>query len=357
MSYKVYNTENTAGWEAVYKSLPEEYQHISYSPLYHRLFEINGDGKAELFYYESDGRIFYYPYFVTETSQIGDVVLSEPVYDIKSVFGYTGPLFVNEDYEFVKSAYKMFQEYCGERNFLCELIRFNPVLENHLNLTGIKIHEFIDVKKYVLLDLKMYEDLRENYRPRYRKQIKRYSNISDRIETTLNKESVSKFKNLYQKQMVEKNADSYYLFTENYFANLEALLKNNGCLYYVEDDNEMKAAVVFVYDKHTAYYYHSCRDTSDSNSNWYNKILLDYTFEEFKSKGFHYCMIGGGVSNSKDDSLLSFKRNISPLERTFIMAKRIMLEDKYEDVVKLWEGNHPSLINKYSSYLEKFRLT
>lgn len=356
MSYRIFNTENIAEWEAAYKTLPEEYRHISYSPLYHKLFEINGDGKAELFFYEFEGSIFYYPYLITETSQIGNVVLTEPVYDIKSVFGYTGPLFVNEDIDFIKSSFKLFQEYCSEKNFLCELIRFNPVIENHLNIADVKLHELISVKKYVLLDLKMYEDFRENYKPKYRKEIRRYCSISERIKTNIDKESILKFKNLYQKQMLEKNADSYYLFTEQYFEYIEELLKNNGCLNYVEDEGEMKAAVVFVYDKHTAYYYHSCRDTSDSNSNWYSKILLDYTFGEFQARGFHYCMIGGGVSNSKDDSLLSFKRNISPLERTFIIGKRILLEEKYKSIIKIWEEQYACLKDKYSSFLERFRL-
>lgn len=356
MTYRVFNIENIKEWENVYKSLPEKYQQISFSPGYHKLFEINGDGKAELFYHESDGSVFYYPYLITETSKIGNVILDEPVYDIKSVFGYTGPLFVNEDDDFVKSSYVLFQKYCVEKNFICELIRFNPVLENHLNLSGLKCFEFIGVKKYILLDLKVHEDFRENYKPKFKKEIRRYNDISERIKNTVDKESIEKFKNLYQKQMLEKNADSYYLFSEKYFDNLLSLLKNYGCMNYVEDDGEMKAAVVFVFDKHTAYYYHSCRDTSDNNSNWYNKILLDYTFREFQNKGFRYCMIGGGVTNSNDDSLLSFKRNISPLERTFIIGKRVMLKEKYDEIVKIWEVNYPSLKDKYSSFLEKFRI-
>ena len=356
MSYTVYNIENIEDWEKVYNALPEKYQHISFSPEYHKLFEINGDGKAELFYHESDDSVFYYPYLITETFRIGDVILDEPVYDIKSVFGYTGPLFVNEDDDFVKSSYVLFQKYCTEKNFLCELIRFNPVLENHLNLLGVKYLEFTSVKKYVLLDLKVHEDFRENYKPKFRKEIRRYSEISERINCITDKEAVAKFKNLYQKQMIEKNADSYYLFSETYFDNLVNLLNNYGCMYYVEDDGEMKAAVVFVFDKHTAYYYHSCRDTSDYNSNWYNKILLDYSFCEFQKKGFQYCMVGGGVTNSNDDSLLSFKRNISSLERTFIIGKRVILKEKYDKTVRIWEANYPSLKEKYSSFLEKFRI-
>jgi len=356
MAFKIFNIENINEWEKVYRSLPETFQHISYSPAYHKLFEINGDGKAELFYYESDRSVFYYPYLVTETSKIGNVKLEESVYDIKSVFGYTGPLFVNDDNDFVKSVYKVFQKYCSEKNFLCELIRFNPVLENHLGLSNLNIHEFIDVKKYVLLDLKAHSDYRDNYRPKYKRGIRRYNEISEKIKDNIDKESISKFKLLYQNQMLEKNADSYYLFTEKYFDNLESLLKNYGCMHYVEDSGEMKSAVIFVFDKHTAYYYHSCRDTSDRKSIWYNKILLDYTFRKFQEKNFHYCMLGGGVTNSNEDSLLHFKRNLSPLERTFVIGKRVMLKEKYESIVKIWEENYPYLKEKYSGYLEKFRL-
>jgi len=356
MSYAIYNIENIGEWERIYKSLPEEYQQISFSPVYHKLFENNGDGRAELFYHESKGSIFYYPYLITETSKIGNAVLEDSVYDIKSVFGYTGPLFVNEDDDFVKSSYNIFQKYCAEKNFLCELIRFNPVLENHINLSVIKHIEFIKVKRYVLLDLKIHQDYRENYKPRYRKGIIKYSKISNRIKCDVNKDSINKFKNLYQKQMFEKNADSYYLFGEKYFDNIQGLIKNHGCMYYFEDDGEMKAAVVFAFDKHTAYYYHSCRDTSDNNSIWYNKILLDFTFGELKKKGLRFCMLGGGVKNSDEDNLLSFKRNISPLERDFVIGKRIILKEKYDNTVKIWEDNYPHLKDKYSLFLEKFRI-
>ena len=356
MSYKVYNTDNITGWESAYNTLPEEYRHISYSRLYHRLFEINGDGKAELFIYKSGKSIFFYPYLVTETKSIGKVILPEPVFDIKSVFGYTGPLFINQNKDFIKASYNVFRNYCSERNILIELIRFNPVLENHLNLTDIKLHKFVKVKKYVLLDLKSLEDFRENYKPKYRKEIRRYSSVAGRIKTGITPKSVSQFKHLYRKQMLGKNADSYYLFTEKYFEHLGKLIKNNGCLNYIEESGKMKTAVVFIYDKHTAYYYHSCRDTSDANSGWYNKVLLDYTFEQLRNKGFRYCLIGGGISNSKDDSLLRFKRNISPFERTFIIGKRILLEEKYNSVVKIWEDQYPSLKDKYSSFLEKYRL-
>ncbi len=357
MSYRIFNIDNIKEWQEVYNKLPENYQHISFSPQYHKLFEYNGDGKAELFYYESDGKVFYYPYFITKTSKIGSVVLDEPVYDIKSVFGYTGPLFICKHTDFIKQSLSVFNDYCKERNFLCELIRFNPVLGNDHILRGINVHDFINVKKYVLLDLKIHSDFRENYKKNYRKEIKRYDVISDRIKKTLDSGSISKFKNLYQKQMLEKNADSYYLFSENYFNNLEELLKTNGFMYYVEDEGEMKAAVVFIFDKHTAYYYHSCRDTSDNDTRWYNKLLLDYTFREFQKMDLKYCMIGGGVTNSDDDSLLSFKKNISPLERTFVMGKRVMLKEKYNQTVEIWENQFPHLKEKYSGFLEKFRLT
>lgn len=357
MGYKIYNTNDFDEWKEVYSKLPLECRHISYSPQYHRLFEYNGDGKAELFYYEDGGETLYYPYLITKTEKIGNTFLDEPVYDIKSVFGYTGPLFLNKSNGFINKSIEKFNQYCTERNFICELIRFNPVIGNEKQLIDLNIHTFYDVKKYVLLDLKRYPDIRENYKKNYRKEIKRYDTISERIRNTVDSESVNKFRKLYQKQMLEKNADSYYLFTENYFEHLEELLQTNGCMYYVEDNNEMKSAVVFVFDKHTSYYYHSCRDTQDTDSRWYNKLLLDYAFREFSKNGLDYCMIGGGVTNSDDDNLLSFKRNISPLERTFIMGKRILLQEKYRQTVEIWENQFPHLKEKYSGFLEKFRLT
>lgn len=357
MGYRIFNINNFDEWQEVYKKLPLELRHVSYSPQYHRLFEYNGDGTAELFYFENGEDIFYYPYLITKTERIGKAILNEPVYDIKSVFGYTGPLFVNKNSGFINNSISEFNQYCKEKNFICELIRFNPVLENEKQLIDLDIHTFYNVKKYVLLDLKKYTDIRENYKKNYRKEIKRYDTISERIKSTINTDSVTKFRNLYQKQMLEKNADSYYLFTENYFEHLEELLKTNGCMYFMEDNNEMKSAVVFIFDKHTAYYYHSCRDTQDIDSRWFNKLLLDYAFKEFRNKGLYYCMIGGGVTNSEDDNLLSFKRNISPLERTFVMGKRILLKEKYNQTVEIWENQFPHLKEKYTDFLEKFRLT
>lgn len=358
MNIHILHIEDKKEWNKYLSHFEKQYQHIHYTAEYHQLIENNGDGKAELFVYEDNqGEIFFYPYIINEITKIGKVVLSNKLFDIQSVFGYTGPLLSKDDNGFKNKALREFLTYCNEKKIVSEFIRFNPILRNDLFFDEIYGLKKFKLKRYVIVELKnSSKELLSGYKSRMRNYIRQAQIYDDLILTTnSDKGIIYDFFSLYKKYMKEIKADNYYLFSDKYYYYLFELIKKNGLLFYAKEDKNIVAGSLFLFFNNTVYYHHGCRDINSKISNLLNKLIFHRAFEKFGEMNYTFCLLGGGNSNDDNDSLLRFKKSFSKKEKFFYLGKRIYNNEIYKELCKIWESEFPHLTEKYKNYIEKYR--
>ena len=135
---------------------------------YHILLMKNGDGSPCLFKYYDNDEVLLIPFLIKRIQHLHE----KEIYDIKSVFGYTGPISNSKRKSFLKIAFKAFNNYCISNNIISELVRFNPIINNHNIIDSINEYEKIAVKPYVVLNLKEgINVLKQNYKNRLRTYI------------------------------------------------------------------------------------------------------------------------------------------------------------------------------------------
>lgn len=348
------------GWNEYLYKFPESYQDINFTAHYHILMEKRGDGTAELFVYEEDEKIYFHPYMIKPITKVGSVYLEPGFFDIQSVFGYTGPIVNTNDHSFIEAANNIFEEYCKQRGIIAELIRFNPLLENHYLSSSSDFLEVIPLKEYVYLDLTQPDDIIfRNYRHALRKNInqaKQYLNWDWKIVNS--EEDFNKFVYLFEKHMIELNVDQYYLNNSEYYSALFEFLKSNGSLFIALDNNNndfIIAGELLVYNNKTVYFLHSAREITNHISSNVHNYLIHLAFINLKNRGFEKVLIGGGVSDSSEDSLLKFKKKFSKTSKIFYLGKRIFNFEHYEYLNQIWLKEFPHLIDKRKNFVLKYR--
>ena len=353
--YKIIEAADPS-WNACLARFGTAERQIHFTADYHRLMEVNGDGTPTLFVYEKEDNIFFHPFMKKMVQEMG----GREIFDIRSVFGYTGPLILKPDQLFVTEALKAFDQYCAEHHIIAELIRFNPLLKNHEYCNGTSGYHVLELKPYVFIQTDLPEEgLLRSYKSRTRSYIKSaHHSYKDLVKVTdSDRDVLYSFFRLYKKHMKEVGAQEYYLFNENYYEGLIDLVREFGFLIYAEHQNELIAGLLFLQYGEVGYYHHGARDTGVAFSSNINKYLFHRAFEHQRELGHRIGVLGGGVGHGKDDSLYRFKRGYNGFVESFYMGKKVHNKALYQEVVDRWEKKYPALVEKYASYIDKYRFS
>ena len=355
MSVEILTSADQDRWWQYFHLLPENYQHIHFAPNYHRLLESNDDGQARLFVNVLDDSLFFYPFMLRKIDRIGDRKIDLDYHDITSVFGYTGPLIINNSEQFFANSQTALKEYFDSHNIISEMIRYNPIIQNHKNYSASGLKN-VAIKEYVYID---FPDEPEELSSIYSSRLQTYLNKAERmdfdIEFSRAKKDVYDFFDLYYQHMQDIDVDNYYLFSSDYFDRLFELIQNHGYLVFSRENGQMVAGLIFLEYKHTAYYHHGARNTDVDNSGLVNKYLFHRVFLRQIEKGLKNCLLGGGASDSAQDSLLKFKKFFTNRSSNFVIGKRVVDRQKYDRIISIWEQECPRAADKYENFVDRYR--
>ena len=252
MKYSNILDTNSSDWNLVLKRYSDIYNQLHFTKEYHQLMESNGDGEGKLFIFNENEHCLIIPFIQKEINKIGNIIIKEKLYDIKSVFGYTGVITNTEEMIFNNKALDVFTEFCVNQNIISGLLRFNPIIRNQKYVENK--YNISAIKKYVYLGVDFEEShLLSNYSPRLRSYIRKGKNkYSNHVKISIHQNDLDDFINLYKTHMREINADEYYLFSEEYYRDLKVLIQNYGFIIYVKIDNTMVAGLMFLYKNQVA---------------------------------------------------------------------------------------------------------
>lgn len=306
---------------------------IYFKKEYGKLYEKMENGKMEEFNlnteYGSIKNIFI-------KREIPINIDNEKYHDLITPYGYGGPIIINcsneESKEKLLAEYnEKFKKYAMENNIVSEFIRFHPVLKNYKDFG--KIYNTQYMRKTVGTNLKDYDNpFQKEFSRSTRKRVRRLLKDGVRFEIVKSPNNLDKFIEIYYETMDRNNAEKYYYFRDEYFNNLIKNFKSNIILVNVLYKGEIIGAELnLVYGKmihgHLAGALDKYLDLSPGYIGMYGINVWG------KENGYELLHVGGGTSNSENDTLLKFKRKFGAnTEFDFYIGKKIWNKDIYNQL-------------------------
>ncbi len=312
-------TASDPKWDKFLQNFPRK--DIYFTADYHRSFETTASRTAQAFCYEDSGKHFFFPVM------LGDA--GNGYFDIETVYGYTGPLANTSDSGFLAAAWAAYKTWAKEKKILCQLVRFNPLVESHEFYDSETIHD----RDTVLVDVT--GKWRNNYHQKLRGDISRANKLGLEF---VRLDSAAQFKDLYIADMQRMNAGEFYFFKTEHFEYLQN--SQSVKIYGIKNEGRLIAAASFMYYGENVHYHLSASDPESELKGYAVKFLLDNVIALAHEGGFKHLHLGGGRTNKPDDSLFFFKKRFGGKMLEYRLAKTILLPDEYEGLRVRWESLH-----------------
>jgi hypothetical protein len=211
-----------------------------------------------------------------------------------SSLGYQGPLWKRESGMLeVEDFVAKRAEFIKTNNIVCEFIRFNPFIDNHIPLKGL--YNVVESSSFYIIDVKAEP---EDY----------LSSLPNRTRAILSKPikdavSISKEIGLIEEALEFKNE----FFCDN--NSLTSLIESQFAVQMTYSVNNLEiASSLFIVSKDSAYYIANV--SSDMGKHLGANVVLLFEFYKYAfNNGIKYIGLGGGVE--ENDSLSLFKKQFS----------------------------------------------
>ena len=312
---------------------------VYFTAEYHKSFETSTKREALAFSFTEGTNTFFFPFL------IGEVPLkaNRQYYDIETVYGYSGPLANTEDPAFLAKAWGAYREWTLAKGVICQLVRFNPLLENN---------KFYFESDLAIDRRTVWVELQTDFRMKYHKRLRNYIVQAENMGLEFTElPDINQFREFYQADMNRLNAASYYYFEKEHFD----FLGNSGMAktYAISEDGKIISAISFLISEKCVHAHLFGTDTEHELRHYAIKFLYHKVIELYAAKGFEYLHMGGGRSGAEDDSLFDFKRKYGGLPLPYYLARSIIDPAGYDEVAKAWEVSGKV---KPQNYLQFYRI-
>lgn len=335
-------------WKEYLLKLPENKRDVYYEPDYTSLYA-GDNGNACCFIYEENSNIYIYPFILRPVPEITGY------FDIVTPYGYGGPVTNCEDYDFLNEAYQSFYKEAIKRKIIAEVIKFHPLLNNHLFLKDIYNGNIQKVCSTIYVEMDVDEDYRwrKIYTHANRKNINKAKRNNAVVKFGQDDEIWQAFNNLYNATLRVNKVKEFYYFSLEYFENIRKYLVNNYVLVSCIIDGKI-VAVMLVFLGGIYAYCHLIGTEREVMSVGVNNLLHHELILWCKQKRYTKLLIGGGRTNSDNDLLLKFKKNFSDKTSAFYVGEYVLNSEIYNKLCKEWSLKNPG--RQVSNCLLKYRL-
>ena len=250
-------------------------------------------------------------------------------YDIEPFLGYAGPVVNTQNCDFINHSMSIYSEFCRENNIVAELIRFNPVAQNHTYFKECDFIKIVPAKEIVVVD--SFKDEAEQL-INFGKPSVRYS-VNRAKKTCLFREvdkfdGLNSFINLYTNALISNDADNKWFFPADFFLRIQ----KTECfkIFSVFHEDKLVSASLVILSKPSAYYLLAANNSKKVQGA--NELLIVRICQIAASYQIPYLILGGGNTTSDNDSLLWFKKKFTQRTHTFYIGKMIHDEDTYNQM-------------------------
>lgn len=327
-----------------YNLLNEIYYSEEYVSLYLK------EGETLFVFKYQEGKSFFVNIAIKRPiKQIGDICVCDGYFDIETAYGYGGYYTNTENQEFLRQALHAYQIKCKEEKIISEFIRFHPY--NNFPINNKNYFDFLLVDRdAVSVDLSIpTSERRSHYNESTRRKIKKASSVL-RLEESLD---IVAFMELYNFTMKKNNANDFYYFPYDYYANL--LMLKNVRLFAVFIKDQIVHMSIYFFGKDFVHYHLGANSNEHLSLNG-NTFVFDavsnYTKKNFPSAVL--LNLGGGRSGATNDSLLAFKSGFSDIRTKFIIAGKVYNQMAYNKYISMFNERNPTY--RHTKYFLKYRI-
>lgn len=332
MKWQILDSGQAIAWSEALSRQP--ISDVYFTPEYHKVYELNGEGSAKAFVASDENCELFYPFMMHTIDEIARHQLAQTWFDIESVYGYTGPLATTSDQEFLSAAWDCFDSWCRDNRIIAEFVRFSPIIEN-FRYADPSYAVSVD-RQTVVVNLNCSEEeLWCSYSSSHRNKIRKAQKNGLECMELPPAEGMRHFKKLYSETMIHVGANEYYFFSDDYFNHLAQLLKDKLKLYAVKSGSQIVAAALFLLSSDHIHY-HLQGSSRDAVHLAPVPLLLHTVASWGLKRGYKVLHLGGGSTSDPNDNLLTFKAGISKLRRNYFTGRRVRNQEIFGQLCSLW---------------------
>jgi len=264
--------------------------------------------------------------------------------DIEPLLGYAGPVSTPEaPADFLIAALDRYGALCRDNGIVAELVRFNPLLQNHRELEGLTSDlVLLPSKPVVYLPVRFDEsDQMSNYPPATRNMVRagyRSSKVSA-LEKTF--EAWTTLRLSYERTLDDTGAERRWRLPLDLW---ERLSRNQRCALFgaVQQERLVSGAIALVHDR--TWYYLLAAGVRDAQvRRGLSNAVVHEIARAAALEGASYVALGGGRTAAPHDSLFRFKRSLGGDVWPFTAG--LFTHDRREltSLVQAAERRHPSI--------------
>lgn len=344
----VISIDDKEKWDGIVKSF-KDYD-VFYLSGYSKAFQLHGDGEPLLFYYD-DGSTramnIVMKRDIAKTICFKEKLPPNTWFDLTTPYGYGGFWVNGENFEAINKAY---DEFCHERGFVSEFVRFHLFSEYQSHYSGTSETYSHNVVRS--LDLTLDEITRE-FEYKVRKNLQRASASGLTVEIDTRGERLEDFLEIYYGTMDRRNATESFFFSKQFFETINKL--NDNYIYiYVLNAGQVISTELVLYGSENCYSF-----LGGTNRNFFsmrpNEFLKYEIIKWAKEKGLKQFILGGGYGDNADnDGVYRYKKSLAPKGvYDFYIGKKIFDEEKYAKLVAIRKAE--TGIDKASRFFPKYR--
>lgn len=330
---KTYFLDESEKWDEIVCSF--ENHDAYYLSGYVKAFELNGDGRAMLIYFESDSHEKTRAINVVMKRDISDFapfsnhLQKNEFFDIITPYGYGGFIVEGADIPQLKKEYEAF---CMEQGIVSEFVRFHPMLQNWNGLESV--YDIIRLGDTVFMNTSDQETIWQNLTSKNRNMIRKAQKEGLVVSHGRDPEIIQQFIEIYNQTMDKDSADSYYYFDKAFYDSIREDLENNALWFYSAKDGEIAAISIFLFCNGRMHY-HLSGSRREFSSLAPTNLLLYEAAVWASENGYKTLHLGGGVGSAQD-SLYKFKKAFNRNEDTyFCIGKKVFNREIYEKLTDI----------------------
>jgi len=256
-------------------------------------------------------------------------------WDVRSSYGYGGPIANTDDDAFLKRAEQAYCSYCRDYRIVAEFIRLHPMAAAWQVYGGSRSFD----RQTVAIELGS-DVPRETYSVRARTAVRKAEKAGLKAVELPVDGNVRAFAVFYREAMRVIGADDFYLFNDSYFADLMAL-PNARLLAVLRADGRWVSAGLFLFGGEMAEY-HLSGTMAEGRALGATNLLIDYAASLAKEAGLQALFLGGGTNSAPDNPLFFFKKSFSEAVFPYDIGTRIHIDSLYEELRRIYPSKYRS---------------
>lgn len=351
----VITLDSSEKWDEIVKSF-KDYD-VYYLSDYIRAFEIHGDGKPILFYYEEENIKAINVVMLRDISEdpgFNDKIPFNTYFDITTPYGYGG--FIVEGNPTESNLAKLefeYRDYCKKNSIVSEFVRFHPVLNNVNKMENV-YDNVVNLGQTITMKLESRNQIWNDLKGKNRNVIRKAQKAGVKIYWGRNPELFKKFIEMYKSTMDKDDAEDYYYFNEDFYKSILNDFKYNSMMFYAVLEEKIIAMSMILFSNRKMHYHLSASYRDYLSYAPTNLILYEAACWGCEH-GLEFFHLGGGLGG-KEDSLFKFKKAFyKNSDTSFAIGKKIFNKEKYEEMlnIRMKEVDFDSETNFFPAYRDK----